>query len=217
MKAPAKNLRCIKIRLISVRWGGDYCSSAGHETATKCLNKFISNSSPLRNKEKKVACTVLWNAFRQLGNMLAQLYQESSAFRQLGNTLAQLYQESNTFRQLGNTLARWLLGRSISRPPNSYTLRGMYLVGLEYPYWWIQMRNQESLLASSWTWILGSRSSVVLSACNHYKTCYKWGEDASSYVAAGKVSIVYPFQVFSRSLPLSLLITDARYPMASTI
>jgi len=120
-------------------------------------------------------------------------------------------------RQLRNTLACWLLGRSISRPPNSYTLRGMYLVGLEYPYWWIQMRNKESLLASSWMWILASRSSVVLSACNYYKTCYKWGEDASSYVAAGKVSIVYPFQVFSPSLPLSLLITDARYPMASTI
>jgi hypothetical protein len=28
--------------------------------AAKCLNKFISNSSPLRNKERKVACTVLW-------------------------------------------------------------------------------------------------------------------------------------------------------------
>jgi hypothetical protein len=70
----------------------------------------------------------------------------------------------------------------------------MSVVGLEYPYRWIKMRNEESILASSWTWILGSRSSVVLSACNYYKACYKWGEDASSSVAAGKVSIVYPFQ-----------------------
>jgi hypothetical protein len=37
----------------------------------------------------------------------------------------------------------------------------MYWVSLEYPYRWIQMRKQESILASSWTRILASRSSVV--------------------------------------------------------
>ncbi len=70
------------------------------------------------------------------------------------------------------------------------------------------MRNEESILASSWTWILGSSSSVVLSACNYYKTCYKWGEDASSYVAAGKVSIVYPFQGIQSVF--TLITTDHR-------
>jgi len=109
---------------------------------------------------------------------------------------------------LGNTLARWLLGRSIGHPPNSYTLPGMYWVSLEYPYRWIQMRKQESILASSWTRILGSSSSVGLSACNYYKACYKWGEDASSSVVAGKVSIVYPFKGIQSVF--TLITTDHR-------
>jgi hypothetical protein len=155
--------------------------------------------------------------FPTIGKHASSTLQGIKRFPTIGKHASSTLPGIEHFPTIGNTLACWLLGRSISRPPNSYTLRGMYLVGLEYPYWWIQMRNEESILASSWTRILGSRSSVVLSACNYYKTCYKWGEDASSYVAGGKVSIVYSFQVFSPSLPLSLLITDARYPMASTI
>jgi hypothetical protein len=48
------------------------------KAATKCLNKFISNSSPLRNKERKVACTVLWTLpgikrFRTIGKHASSL------------------------------------------------------------------------------------------------------------------------------------------------
>jgi len=77
------------------------------------------------------------------------------------------------------------------------------------------MRNEEIILASSWTWILGSRSSVVLSACNYYKACYKWGEDASSSVAAGKVSIVYPFQGIQSVF--TLITTDHRCEISHCI
>jgi len=69
------------------------------------------------------------------------------------------------------------------------------------------MRNEESILASSWTLILGSRS-VVLSACNYYKACHKWGEDASSSIAAGKLSIIYPFQGIQSVF--TLITTDHR-------
>jgi hypothetical protein len=39
MKVPTRKLPCIKIRLISVGWGGGDCSSAGHESSYKMFKE----------------------------------------------------------------------------------------------------------------------------------------------------------------------------------
>jgi hypothetical protein len=159
------------------------------KAATKCLNKFISNSSPLRNKERKGPCTVLWTLpgikrFPTIGKHASSL------------VAGKVYRLSSQLLHL----AGYVFSQSC--------------ISLLMGYQWETKRASSQVLGHGY-WGPGAVLCSVHAIITKLAT--SGGKMLALPLLLGRCPSFIPSRVFSPSLPLSLLITDARYPTASTI
>ncbi len=173
------------------------------KAATKCLNKIISNSSPLINKGRKVACTVLWTLpgikwFPTIGKHAKSL------------VVGKVHLLSSQLLHLAGYVfsTSWI---SLLMDTNEKRR--------EHPRKFLDIDTGVQERCAQCMQLLQSLSQVGL--CSVHAIITKLvtigGKMLARPLLLGSCPSFIPSRVFSPSSPLSLLITDARHPTALTI